>query len=579
MPSKKAMVINALFIISVVVGTRFGMVVVPYMVIGAFIIVGVLTALNKIRENDYMSYLLGLSLCSLLETSLLSNYLVGSDIHNEYYVSSIVMQNGLDWDYPHQYITSIVVSAFLPFLSQITHIDLVWVYKVVPVLFLAIVPVLAFIIYRHQFGAKRAFWAAMFLMIVPVMTVELVGNAKASISEVMFMLAILVLISDLRQLYKAPILIICVMLTLLSHYTVGIVLLCVLGAILFGKVLIIVARKQVVGKISVFSLAIVLCIALILGYFYYSNVMDGRLLQFVIKMLSDVAENMANRLLSNSDIPGLVSAGLGLDFMLASTTGKIFRIVQYITELLLLIGLIGLWCKRNALKVTSGYAFCIIAGFVMLGISILSPVLASVINMTRVYHMSLLFIAPLFVLGVEIVARKYWLPILSSILLVYFVFTSGLMFELTKSEVTFKVEIPYSLALSGERTGIVGVFTDGDMRCAEWIKNNSDDELPVLTDVNAGKLLEGMIIPRFRLYAYYGDDFLRWSLSNNIPLSGSYYVFFTAWNIDNGKLLELPSSYVPGAREVVAISDKMVNANVVYESGHSKVYLMKGTME
>ena len=38
--------------------------------------------------------------------------------------------------------------------------------------------------------------------------------------------------------------------------------------------------------------------------------------------------------------------------------------------------------------------------------------------------------------------------ILSGILIVYFVFTSGLVFELTKSESTDKLETPYSSRLS-----------------------------------------------------------------------------------------------------------------------------------
>jgi nicotinamidase-related amidase len=55
------------------------------------------------------------------------------------------------------------------------------------------------------------------------------------------------------------------------------------------------------------------------------------------------------------------------------------------------------------------------------------------------------------------------------LLLTYFLFTSGLVFEVTASEMEGNVDMPYSLALSGERTGVLEIYTDGDVDCAKWL--------------------------------------------------------------------------------------------------------------
>jgi hypothetical protein len=56
-----------------------------------------------------------------------------------------------------------------------------------------------------------------------------------------------------------------------------------------------------------------------------------------------------------------------------------------------------------------------------------------------------------------------------TLLLVYFLFTSGLVFEAVGSEDVGRVDTPYSIALSGERTGILEMYTDGDADCARWL--------------------------------------------------------------------------------------------------------------
>lgn len=63
--------------------------------------------------------------------------------------------------------------------------------------------------------------------------------------------------------------------------------------------------------------------------------------------------------------------------------------------------------------------------------------------------------------------------IICVLLLFYFLFTSGLAFEATGSEdISKMIDMPYSIAFSGERTGVLGLYTEGDIACAKWLAGN-----------------------------------------------------------------------------------------------------------
>jgi hypothetical protein len=71
-----------------------------------------------------------------------------------------------------------------------------------------------------------------------------------------------------------------------------------------------------------------------------------------------------------------------------------------------------------------------------------------------------------------------------NILIVYYVFTSGLVFEAIKANASGKLDLPYSIGLSGKRTGLANIVTKDDLECITWLKDNRDKTLPVVTDYN-----------------------------------------------------------------------------------------------
>jgi hypothetical protein len=98
----------------------------------------------------------------------------------------------------------------------------------------------------------------------------------------------------------------------------------------------------------------------------------------------------------------LVKVGVGADFMEVEWDGKIFRVIQYLTQFMILVG--GVWLLKGY-NVPNEYLGLVGGSVVLLVMCIIMPGISNIINMSRFYHLSLFFIAPLFVLGCECIAN------------------------------------------------------------------------------------------------------------------------------------------------------------------------------
>ena len=84
-----------------------------------------------------------------------------------------------------------------------------------------------------------------------------------------------------------------------------------------------------------------------------------------------------------------------------------------------------------------------------------------------------------------------WLT--TGMLLIYFVFTSGLYYWASGCEVTDKLITPFSWALSAKERGLTPIATEGDMDCIRWLVDESKQDLVIVGDTNSVALLEGHI--------------------------------------------------------------------------------------
>ena len=593
------------FVVMVAVGAQLRIPFTPYVLIGFTIFVILSVYLNKIQPSMYPYYIFFLSLGLMWQASMFGAHVIGSDMHGEYFVSRTVLAEG-SWDiakhYGTQSSTSIVVGFLVPYLSRVFHIDIVWIYKAfLPFLF-SLTPVVLYYIYKQAIGEKLGFYAAMFFMIVPVTTLEIVQIGKSMVAELFMALALMAVL--VRNKNKPNTLSLIVVITafsltaMLAHYTVGMALL----AYLFGIFLVRLAtnwipRWQLVIKkaLPLVVLPVVLAVVGSASYAYYNYADEGvivKVMARVVPVYSRIISNTASEVTGGLNVltptnpagpgatnpagPGatgsifyrqevLIRTSIGMDFPEATIPGKAFRITQYLTQLLIVAGGVALFFIHRRYKFTAEFVAAIWASYLLLAMCVFIPEFSNIINATRFYHIAIFFLAPMFVLGAMVLFRKELILVL--VLIIYFIFTSGLVFEITKSERISQIDTPYSVGLSAERTGVVATYAKSDVVAIEWLERNIQGDTMVVGDYNGWHLVSAYLgMKRLRAdQARYNPTF------DNLPDKPAF-IFVTDWNSRHGQYIDSLRGVRGGAGLRASYPLPEFDYPVVFQSGNSIIY-------
>lgn len=401
--------------------------------IAAVFAVTILVASNVIKEKWY-PYCIGiLGLGLVYSTTLLGIYVVGSDIQGEIYASRNTLLNGMDFANTNS--PSVVSVAFAPWLSQVLNIDITWVYKAVLPLFLAVVPVFLYFAFKAQFGAKRAYFASLFFIVMPSYFMEISTIGKSMVAEFFYALMILTMVSKWK--HKWLIMIVCAAMAALCHYTIGVIVMCTLIAIFAVRLVTNWTKWKlfVIRRVSLISLAVILLVTIGGFYFSFSQMSGG----WINHLVSNVTNAYAVKVIETGDMvvkriteskpistdvietaPAvetldvsylykqtyLTQIGLGLDFMEQPIEGKVFRVIQYLTQFLIAIGALYLLFKRRY-EFTAEFIAGIGCSFLLLFCCMFLPGFSSLINMSRFFHISLFFLAPLLIVGIDCLTVRW----------------------------------------------------------------------------------------------------------------------------------------------------------------------------
>lgn len=461
------------------------------MIAGICIVIG-LVAFNKLKEPYYPHLIVSIGLALLLQSSLLGPGLIGSDIHTEYYFYYKAL-DGWDASFSNPYNTVIGTTLIAPFLTNVFHIPGYWIYKAVFPLVGAFIPFILYFVFRKEFGSKTAFFAAIFFVMVPTWSMEMIALPKQILGELMFVTCLfLILVSKWRLKIRIPLLVALGSLGAMFHYVMGPVILFFLGLcclfLLFFK------RRAFPVK----WLGLVVVLLLIISVAFYGLVAQGISLKCITGVSTGYITNYglesgdeegyvvefeggqgkelivgaedANMPRFLANLSPLMRTAWGLDFMDVDIWGKIFRILQYLTQILIVVGVICLIKERK--RYSAEYLSLCAASVLLLGASMFIPRFATVINATRMYHIALIILAPAFILGGKALLKNF--KLLTVFLIIpYFLFTSGLIFEATQQTDISQVNMPYSISLSNNRVDMVGVFTENDMVVRDWLVDNN----------------------------------------------------------------------------------------------------------
>jgi len=485
------LLLPVLSVIGVLVAFYFQSNIVSIFVIILIVIVFVLAAFRSNLSKYYPLIVISIVLALLLSSALMSRYTYGDDIQGEFKVF-LNTQNISFWN-PQNYLTpqqssdySMLSITILPtVLSNLLNIDPTLVFKIVfPVIF-SLVPLGLYELYQRQWSKKVAFVSVVFFAANYTYFTLLLTNAKQMIGELFYVILFLELLSSDANSYKSNlmILVLAIFGLVVSHYSMDFIFLIIIFFTWFGVK---IFFKNAFTRIN----ATFLVITSSLVFFWYIYIVPGGPFGKFTGTIRTTVNSFTTEFFSSSSRGQAVQAALGI----ATRPSKLHYVGTYlydITILLILIGFISLVVKwRRKEKTNAEYTLIISLNIVLLIMAIGVPQFANFLQLGRLYEVLLLFLSPLFVIGVETIfktfSRKgqitkslnlknenrkavYSLILTLIILVAFFLFQTGFVYEITGDP------SPSSFALSYYKMQDIPLLIhESDVYSAEWLSSYGD---------------------------------------------------------------------------------------------------------
>lgn len=514
-------------------------------IIGLLFILLACASLLLYKKAKWHPYIIAIdSLGMILLMSLAGRYLVGSDIHLEYFYTkgyAGYMFPQITWT-PQSTSAATYLAAWLPWSP-------LWTLKLLyPILFSS-VPVIMYFVFRKWVEAEKAFLAVFVFIAFPSFFMELPGIARQMTAEVLLAIALYLIVVKKSWWALLP-----AALIPLFHYSMAIVsVVLLLPAILLAK-----GSRKLVGS----CLGAVIVVSSIYFPLAHGGVVYDKLAYLyndwtpkalhipaptlTVPEQAILPTDQGPQTVPPSKVPFLsryesvLQSGLGLDFFQVNIWGKLFRVIQWAITIL---GLVGLWkLKKNRW----------IYGGVLLVLLMVVPGFSSILNATRVVQLSLFLLAPTVAVALR---PRLLIPILA----VYLLFTSGFIFEVTGQTDLTEVSVPYSIGLSDHRIDLGASETSNDLAVRDYIASHS--LFPVISDISGSDLLGEDIGWR--------DD-LNVSLFRDVSILHNCYVFVRTRDIKDGQFMVWDGV---GCRIPIPPSKYGAdwNKNIIYQQGDARV--------
>ncbi|MHA1267702.1 MAG: DUF2206 domain-containing protein [Candidatus Helarchaeota archaeon] len=501
----------------------------------------------------------------LFHSSLISNYLVSfaSDNPVEYFLFKVTEKNA-HWSsifmYPRntEYgrVNSMLSVTILPTIySSLLNMDATLVLKILYPLIFSSVPLALYQLWQKNMGKKRAFVAAFLFMAQNTFYTEILGLNRQMIAE-LFLVLLLVVVLDkkMKPFNKTMCFIVFSAALVISHYALAEIFLFFISFALIS----LFVMKRPSRNITV-AMVLLFFVIMFSWYLYTSN---SAAFDSLVSFGNYVYDQL-DQFLNPASRGQTVLRGLGLES--PPTIWNAFsRVFAYLTEFFIVIGFVVLIMKRKDIQLEREYFTFTVIAMAFLGALIAVPGLANMMNMTRFYHILLFFLAPLCVLGAEFIVklmseRQAELGtsiLLLSVLVPYFLFQTGFVYEVTGSQ-------SWSLPLSKYRMDPVflrsymGYFDESDVFGALWMSKNMD------TQVYADPFSRNNVLTSYGM-TYRGYVY---GLSNTTMVKANSAVYFSKLNVIEGKI-------VSGNRiwNTSELSFLFNDLNKVYTNCGSEVY-------
>ncbi|MGB9980295.1 DUF2206 domain-containing protein [Methanobacterium sp.] len=536
-------------------------------------IIPLLVVYNKIPEKYYPLVIFSIAISLLFHTSLISNYIWGWDIHYEYHYAELVLNN-LFWnpqfDNPTNSVLSIVMLA--PIFSIISSIDLTWVFKIIYPFLFSFLPVGLYVLFQNQTKDNKVSFLACFLfMAIFTFFGEMLSLARQEVAELFL---ILLMLSFFSKENKPVLIIIFGMALTVSHYALSYIYMFILAGVWI--LLIITSNTTIKGFIGRFkylktklsknisfeldkkftlNFVLLFIVFSITWYIYVSGYFT---FETLIRTISHIVSNISTDFLNRDTSQGLQIITTNMD----SPIREITKYLYFVTQFLIIIGFIGLIFSKYKSKFDIKFIIFSFFNILICIGAIVLPYFAGSFNTSRLYFLSLIFLAPFCILGSIIVfgffnniikvlkdkKHENSLKIISIFLVIFFLFNTGFIVEFTN-------DYPSSFAFSEDAYS--NFFEqDSDLASAQWMGMFNDSTQKY-----------GMYFSRLSLISYGqsspSDVILLYHWTDIRTIKPNSYIYVRSG--DNNEIPQSNNNY--------AFSQDFINnINEIYDS-NSKIYL------
>lgn len=516
-------------------------------------VVAVVYLRDRIPEATYPVAVLMIGMSLLLMHGLTSYHLMGRDIHREFYCFRLAASD-FHWDiskYYNAYNACLSVTILPMVYRALSGINGEYIFKMFFGLIGSITPLGIYIIAKKYVDKRYAFFASLLFIFQLAFIYAQQSSTKQEIATLFFALAILILFDmEVDKLSKKILFLIFMFSVVVSHYTTAYIFFILTVMILFA-----LSSKSVFSaeKATKFINAGITVLFFSIIFFWYSQVTQAPF-NAGVGFVEQTFRNLGNFFVEETrNTAELAVIGIGW----TSIPNRISVIVHNTIFATIGMGVITLLWKYESYKekIDAEYFVGILICAVLLASFVALPFVSKGYGGTRFFLQVLVFLAPVFVIGGNTIAKIIRRPKMDVVILLILLISA---FSCVTYLQYHFYGIPYSPDYEQEGLNRDEYYIyDQELVAAKWLKEQGTTDLTVYKDFYA----------ETRLSLAYGlhNPFRRVMFKNE---SVNGYVYLTRVNTVNK---EVYSSY--GIKtNITEYSGLFEKKGKIYNNGGSEIY-------
>lgn len=519
-------------------------------------VVSIILLRKRIPTATYPVAIGAISVALLLMNGLPSSYLLGDDVHSEYYAFTTTLNN-LHWsigNYTHLTNATLSTSLLPAVYEQISGINTFYVYKVVYNLIFSLIPLAVYVLCKERFREPDAFLASLFFIAQITFLYTLQSAMREGIALLFFALAMMALFDrEIQPPGKKALFLAFLISMVVSHYTTAyICFFLLLATWLVTMVLKTKQQPEDAGGVSGTGVAIIF----VLIFLWYSQLTTG-----FVPAVSFI-ENTFRKL---GEFAVLESRGGEVMIMIGAGTRETLTtawvVINWITIAFICIGILSLvvdYLRRKKVAIEPEFLLVMCSSLLLLALTIILPYVATY-NPSRVYIQVLVLLAPAFVIGGRAIARYIRAPQVSLLLITLVVLAQFL----ATTYIAPKAFGVVSVALTRESYAYDKYYIhDQEVLAAQWLDQHSLENPKVYCDTARGYRFAKYFVQNLKPDSTFFQEVTE-------PKDDGY-IYLTAANVVMGRVYPIPGS--TEAEDISQYYHLLAARSKIYSNGGSEIW-------